>query len=35
MVYIIIYILAWIRSGWYPHIIIIIIVGISEASKAM
>jgi hypothetical protein len=32
-VYIIKYILAWTRSGWYPHIIIIIIVGIRDASN--
>lgn len=32
-VYNIKYILACIRSGWYPHVIIIIIVGISEASN--
>lgn len=34
-VYIIMYILACIRSGWYPHIIIISIVGIKEASNAI
>lgn len=33
IVYIIIYILACMRSGWYPHSIIIIIVGISDASN--
>lgn len=32
-VYIIRYMLAWIRSGWYPHIIIIIIVGTKDASN--
>lgn len=32
-VYNIRYILAWSRSGWYPHIIIIAIVGISDASN--
>jgi len=34
IVYIIRYIPAWSRSGWYPHAIIRSIVGINEASKA-
>jgi len=33
IVYNIKYILACIRSGWYPHAIIIINVGINEASN--
>lgn len=33
IVYIIRYIFAWSRSGWYPHIIIITIVGIRDASN--
>lgn len=33
IVYIIKYMLAWTRSGWYPHVMIIIIVGIREASN--
>jgi len=33
IVYNIRYKLAWRRSGWYPHVIIIAIVGISEASN--
>jgi len=32
-VYINKYILAWDRSGWYPHNIIIIMIGINEASN--
>jgi hypothetical protein len=34
-VYIIRYILAWSRSGWYPHSMISAIVGISDASNAI
>lgn len=34
-VYIIKYILAWRRSGWYPHNMIIIMVGINDASNQM
>lgn len=34
-VYNIKYILAWIRSGWYPHNIIRSIVGIKDASNAI
>jgi len=33
IVYIIKYILAWSRSGWYPQVIMIIMVGIREASN--
>jgi len=33
IVYIIIYILAVFRSGWYPHIIIIKRIGISDSSN--
>lgn len=33
IVYSIKYILAWRRSGWYPHVMIIIIVGIRDASN--
>lgn len=33
IVYIIMYILACTRSGWYPHTIIIIIVGTKDASN--
>jgi hypothetical protein len=35
IVYIIKYILAWSRSGWYPHVIIMSIVGIRDASNQM
>lgn len=35
IVYSIKYMLAWSRSGWYPHVIIITIVGISDASNQM
>jgi len=35
IVYIIKYILACKRSGWYPHVIIITIVGINDASNQM
>jgi hypothetical protein len=33
IVYNIKYILAWSRSGWYPQVIIITIVGMREASN--
>ena len=35
IVYIIKYILAWSRSGWYPHVIIMSMVGIRDASNQM
>lgn len=35
MVYIIMYILACTRSGWYPHSMMMIMVGIREASNKM
>lgn len=35
IVYTIRYNLAWRRSGWYPHSIINIIVGINDASNAI
>jgi len=35
IVYIIKYILACRRSGWYPHVIMITMVGIREASNQM